>query len=95
MGTYKTDSSSNRSHGILKYPRTEVEFTRILDHFVGRNIERAIAHFGVPEDELELQQGHKSVKFTKSAISFDSHCTFTVNNVGNITDYKFVRGEPA
>lgn len=92
MGTYRTDSSTNRSHGILKFPRTEAEFIRILDHFVGRNIERAIAHFGVPEDEFDLESGNKSIKFTKSAISFDSHCSFTINNLGIIQDYSFERG---
>lgn len=95
MGTYKTDSSTNRSHGILKYPRTEVEFIKILDHFVGRHIEKAVAHFGVPEDEVDLESGNKSIKFSKSAISFNSHCTFVINNVGNITEYDFVRGEIA
>jgi hypothetical protein len=95
MGTYKTDSNSNRSHGILKTPRTEVEFINILDHFVGRNIEKAVKHFGVPEDELDLESGNKAIKFTKSAISFNSHCTFMINNVGNITEYNFVRGEIA
>lgn len=95
MGTYKTDSNPNRSHGILKYPRTEVEFRNILDHFVGRNIEKAIAHFGVPENEVDLTSGNKAIKFTKSAISFNSHCTFTINNVGNITEYNFERGEVA
>ena len=93
MGTYKTDSSTNRSHGILKQPRTEVEFINILDHFIGRNILRAVAHFGIPEDEIELEDGQKSVTFTKSAISFNSHCTFTINGTGIISDYKFVRGE--
>jgi len=95
MGTYKTDSSTNRSHGILKYPRTEVEFIKILDHFVGRNIVKAVEHFGIPEHELDLESGHKAIKFTKSAISFNSQCTFTINNVGNITNYEFVRGEIA
>jgi hypothetical protein len=95
MGTYRTDSSINRSHGILKYPRTEVEFMNILDHFVGRNIGRAVAHFGVPEEEYTLGSGLTSVKFTKSAISFNSHCTFIVNNVGIISKYEFERGEAA
>jgi hypothetical protein len=95
MGTYKTDSSTNRSHGILKYPTTEVQFIKILDHFVGRNIERAVQHFGIPEKELNLESGHRSIRFTKSAISFNSNCTFTVNNVGIIKDYKFERGEVA
>ncbi len=93
MGTYRTDRSINRSHGILKQPRTEVEFIRILDHFVGRNIERAIGHFGVPVSEFDLENGGKTVKFTKSAITFNSNCLFTVNNVGIISDYQFIRGD--
>ncbi|MCZ6803495.1 MAG: hypothetical protein O7D86_06080 [Proteobacteria bacterium] len=93
MGTYRTDRSINQSHGILKQPRTEVQFRRILDHFIGRNIERAIGHFGVPESEYDLDSGDKVIKFTKSAISFDSHCSFTINNVGIISAYTFKRGE--
>jgi len=95
MGTYKTDSQTNRSHGILKYPRTEVEFINILDHFVGRHIEKAVAHFGVPEDEVDLTGGAKAIKFTKSAVTFNSNCTFMINNVGAITEYNFERGELA
>ncbi len=91
MGTYKTDSIINRSHGILKQPGSEVEFITIMDHFIGRNIERAIAHFGDPDSEQEVDNSHKMVCFNKSLKSFNCDCSFTVNNVGVISEYQFER----
>ena len=91
MGTYKTDRSTNPSHGTLKQPRTEVEFIRIMDHFVGRSIGRAIGHFGIPESEYDPENAGSTVSFTKSANSFNCYGSFTVNNVGIISDYQFTR----
>ncbi len=93
MGTYRTDRSINSSHGILKQPRTEVEFIRIMDHFVGRNIGRAIGHFRIPVSEYDPENVGNIVKFTKSANSFNCYGSFTVNNVGIISDYQFTRGD--
>jgi hypothetical protein len=92
MGTYKTDSSTNRSHGILKQPRTEVQFVRIMDHFVGRNIGRAVEHFNISESEYNPENVGNTVKFTKSENSFNCYGSFTVNSVGIISDYQFTRG---
>ncbi|ASD66577.1 hypothetical protein [Pseudoalteromonas piscicida] len=91
MGTYKTDSSINRSHGILKTPQTEAEFIRILDHFVGRHIELALAHFGNPKTAIKHTDNKQQVYFSKSANSFNSNCGFTINALGTICDYSFTR----
>ena len=91
MGTYKTDSSINRSHGLLKAPQTEGEFIRILDHFVGRHIELALAHFGSPETVIKAIDKRQKVYFSKSAFSFNCECIFTINSLGSICDYSFTR----